>query len=513
MNIDAYTPTDDDVEEVCTVLCQSDAAGVTMWNWPLHFNEPGWAEAMDRIAAVCAGEPVPPPTSTAVLPTPTGTAISPTATPTDEPPTPTATSEPGGAIVVDHTSYASALTQAQLDAARALDVLFAHKSIGANVMDGLDDLTAQNWTRYHVDSAYNASASWWAGNNGIIEDTTFGDNLNLLSKIDGFDDHVRGGYHAGDVVIKFCYGDLPPWASTPTATVWQEYRDMMLALEAACPDTVFVWWTVPLMGSSWNTGNDQKALFNGWARAFCAANGKVLFDFADIESHAAGGAPVTGGDGSEAAWEGWTYDKKHLNEAGRRRVASALWALLVGVYERWRRMIRAPPWASSLHAFARHTVAVYGSRNVIDGLEVTNAGERGIAVRGAGNLIRRCDVHHNYKSGILVGGQDNVIEDCVVWQNSQRTHVDGRTSGCLSATGATRAVFRRNIVFNNWGEAMSAFKARGTITEDNVIYDNAAVCGGQGDVVGDPLLAGGRAPRYQSGSSCGPDTHVGESGP
>ena len=122
-----------------------------------------------------------------------------------------------------------------------------------------------------------------------------------------------------------------------------------------------------------------------------------------------------------------------------------------------------------------HTIAVDGSRNVIDGLEVTNAGERGIAVRGAGNLIRRCDVHHNYKSGILVGGQDNVVEDCVVWQNSQRTHVDGRTSGCLSATGATGTVFRRNIVFNNWGEAMSAFKARGTIMEDNVIYDNAAV--------------------------------------
>jgi hypothetical protein len=74
MNIDAYSPTPQQIQDTCIALCQSDAAGVTMWKWPLHFDEPGMREAMENIAATCAGQtslPTLRPTLTSTPPTST----------------------------------------------------------------------------------------------------------------------------------------------------------------------------------------------------------------------------------------------------------------------------------------------------------------------------------------------------------------------------------------------------------------------------------------------------------
>jgi len=61
----------------------------------------------------------------------------------------------------------------------------------------------------------------------------------------------------------------------------QSYLDQMATLERDFPDTRFVYMTGHLDGSGEN-GNVHRR--NEQIRAFCRNNGKVLFDFADIES-------------------------------------------------------------------------------------------------------------------------------------------------------------------------------------------------------------------------------------
>ncbi|MCA9924122.1 MAG: SGNH/GDSL hydrolase family protein [Anaerolineales bacterium] len=232
------------------------------------------------------------------------------------------------AILVDHDAVdAAQIPQTWLDAARELDTFFAHKSVGNNILDGMADLQTQNPTRYTLDVAV-AGADWFAGNSGILHQS-LGTNGLPETKIDGFDTFIRGGYHAADVaMMKFCPGDTLPFGTMPAAEIWTRYRDMMAALEQAHPDVVFVWWTMPIAIGSDDRGNDEKEIFNGLMRDYCDANGCVLFDIADIESHDPNGNPVVSPAGYEAMWAGYASDGAHLNEVGRQRVAAAFWWLL-----------------------------------------------------------------------------------------------------------------------------------------------------------------------------------------
>ncbi len=55
-NVVTGSPTPEQIREIGTVLCQSDAVGVTLWKWGPRFEEPGMREAMEAIAEACRGE-------------------------------------------------------------------------------------------------------------------------------------------------------------------------------------------------------------------------------------------------------------------------------------------------------------------------------------------------------------------------------------------------------------------------------------------------------------------------
>jgi hypothetical protein len=74
-------------------------------------------------------------------------------------------------------------------------------------------------------------------------------------------------------------------------------------------------------------GLDSFAEFNDYVRAYVAANGGILFDIADVESHDPSGNPISAG-GYEAMYNGYSTDGAHLNTTGRQRVARAMWWLL-----------------------------------------------------------------------------------------------------------------------------------------------------------------------------------------
>jgi hypothetical protein len=81
----------------------------------------------------------------------------------------------------------------------------------------------------------------------------------------------------------------------------QEYLSMMAQLESEYPDVRFVYMTG-------HTDQDNPALLaqrNGAIRAYAAANGKALYDFADIESYTPDGLPVAEPD-DQCLWcESW----------------------------------------------------------------------------------------------------------------------------------------------------------------------------------------------------------------
>jgi hypothetical protein len=266
------------------------------------------------IAAGCNGSPLPPtPTSTPTIP------------PTSPP---TLTPEPDAATIIDHTTTDPvSLSPAQLHAARQLVTLFAHKSIGNNILEGLADLQAQDPTRYTIPVTYSS------GTQPGINHTMPGSNGQPLTKTSAFSTLVQSGHDPA--FMKFCTGDVPcVQGDTPIGTMWTEYRDTMETLIQSHPDTTLVWWTIPIIANDHSRAhcNQEMAWFNDQVRAHVAVNGGVLFDIADIESHDPDGNPVTW-NGIEAGWPGWTSDGAHLNEAGRQRVAGAIWYLLARVAE------------------------------------------------------------------------------------------------------------------------------------------------------------------------------------
>ena len=206
-------------------------------------------------------------------------------------------------FVVDHTSATLSLIPAGIvPQAAAVKILLQHASVGSNISDGLDALQADDasYDRSHFTFQARGNPGWQA-------------------KIDDFAAYVASHTIQYDAfTTKLCYID--------TDANWTYYRDVMEQVESSYPDSIFVWWTMPITTSD-DTDNDTRQTFNENVRTYCKANGKILFDIADIESHAPDGTPQTGTGGREIMYAPYSSDGGHLNDTGARRVASAYWVL------------------------------------------------------------------------------------------------------------------------------------------------------------------------------------------
>ncbi|MGB5445870.1 MAG: right-handed parallel beta-helix repeat-containing protein [Psychromonas sp.] len=139
-------------------------------------------------------------------------------------------------------------------------------------------------------------------------------------------------------------------------------------------------------------------------------------------------------------------------------------------------------------------IGVGGNHNTISGFELKNSnttgqklGGYGINVDGHHNTISKIKVHHIWEQGIIVHGDFNTVEDSIIWQAAlQNASNSGQSSGWAAGLSAARnyspsalqfgitsyATFRRNTVFNNWGEGISCYEADHCTIENNTIYDN-----------------------------------------
>jgi hypothetical protein len=255
------------------------------------------------------------------------------------------------AIVADHTSTdVAAIPDAAVAGAAALRLLVRHASVGGNIDSGLEALRTANarYDRSLWDFQSRGNPGWQAKVDDLVAQAALqGASFDVLT-------------------MKFCYID-------PNAS-FTYYRDALLGLEQDYPTKRFVWWTIPIE----TTGNTNRQAFNDLVRAYAAANGKVLFDIADVESHDAAGVKRVDGSGRELMRDEWTSDGGHLNAAGSQRVASALWWL----------MARVAGWSPTAEPLAFHPLApcrVVDTRDAPDpyGGPALSAGEtRPFAIAG-----------------------------------------------------------------------------------------------------------------------------------
>jgi hypothetical protein len=219
------------------------------------------------------------------------------------------------------------LTDAQCAKVKALKVFFQHASVGNNLYGGLDDLKGLSGTKYALvtQQADVADVKAWLAANAGWGDFALG-NPGWSAKITNFTANVRDagvGSVANVAMMKFCYID--DGASFAT------YRDAMLALEAAYPTVAFVWWTMPICVD----GMAARDAYNAQVRAYAMANGKWLFDIADIECHDPSGKRLVDANGHEILSTDYASDSAgHIDTAlGRARVAKAMWVLLSNIAE------------------------------------------------------------------------------------------------------------------------------------------------------------------------------------
>lgn len=221
---------------------------------------------------------------------------------------------------------------------RGKRIYFGHQSVGADIVDGLKDLSsASNGNGWNIVAFPDSPivpgpflAHSFVGKNGDPE-----------GKCDAFSAHVEKllADSVDIAILKFCYADIRH--DRDIDRMFDYYRQTMDTLKQKFPHVTFVHVTVPatsrsswwkrfgrsLLGKDdeWDMGSVRRFEFNRKLTEYYGQ--EPIFDLAEVES--------TNPDGTkeEFAYRGkralelvgdYTYDGGHLNEMGRRRVARAL---------------------------------------------------------------------------------------------------------------------------------------------------------------------------------------------
>ena len=200
---------------------------------------------------------------------------------------------------------------------------FAHASVGGNMMSGIVELRAVNTNFYQFQSVSGSDTPPTTTPTGAVYEHNRG-NPGWQAKFDQFQSCVSNGWRFPLVNLamnKLCYID-------PDADLTY-YVNSMTVLEAAYPETVFVYATIPL---TTGTDNDNylRNVYNDDLRDWVRTNSRVLFDIADIEAHHTNGVRCTFTYNSrlcERLCDAYTSDGGHLNSAGAQLVARGYYAL------------------------------------------------------------------------------------------------------------------------------------------------------------------------------------------
>ncbi len=183
------------------------------------------------------------------------------------------------AIIANHTIAKLNLTPVEwIDSAKAnLHIAYGHTSHGSQLITGMDGL--ENWKGSQY--AFNEG-----GTNGAldIDDYAFSGASDLgspdrTSWATATRNYLNNAANSDvNVVIWSWCGQV----SSATETDINTYLDLMNGLESDYPNVTFVYMTGHLDGSGVSGNLNQR---NEQIRNYCLTNGKILYDFNDIESY------------------------------------------------------------------------------------------------------------------------------------------------------------------------------------------------------------------------------------
>lgn len=232
---------------------------------------------------------------------------------------------------------ATALADEVVQKVASRRVFFGHQSVGANILEGINDVTSGKVPVREGRTGELLSTP------GLLH-ARLGQNEAPLTKLADFEaavDALAG--HLDVALFKFCYVDFD--ASTDVDALFAAWVATHERLAKKHPRVTFVHVTVPLTvvpqgakawlkqkltrAAPWGAKeNEVRHRFNTLLRTRLA--GQPLFDLAALES--------TRPDGTAASWEqvpalvpAYSDDGQHLNAVGRQRVAEALLTFLARV--------------------------------------------------------------------------------------------------------------------------------------------------------------------------------------
>ncbi len=230
-----------------------------------------------------------------------------------------------------------AALKADLQAISQARILFAHQSVGRDILAGVQDLAKEAGVPLQIRRIDGVPPEAGPG----LFHAEVGRNGDPDSKVEAFAGLLtRADRPAYDLaVLKFCYEDLEQGAKGQTGLL-QRYAARMDALQSSRPDVRLLHVSVPLRADppGWKTtlkrwlgretwedaDNVRRNDYNDQLRS--RFGGGQLFDLAMIESTLPNGARAGFDRGGKTVYtlaQPYTHDGGHLNELGRRQAAAA----------------------------------------------------------------------------------------------------------------------------------------------------------------------------------------------
>lgn len=213
-------------------------------------------------------------------------------------------------------------------------VLFAHQSVGQNILEGVETLAAQAGVQLPVVKLSESAAT---NDRGIVH-FFVGQNENPVSKLQDFSKSFETGAvkRADIALVKFCYLDFQ--SNSNAQALAEQYSTTLDQLSQKFPETRFVAVTAPLTvvqtgPKAWIkrllgrtpsglADNLRRREFNDLIRARYSKDNR-LFDLAKIQSQGVA-AQQYEKRSIEVLNPQYTYDDGHLNKQGRELVATHL---------------------------------------------------------------------------------------------------------------------------------------------------------------------------------------------
>ncbi len=184
------------------------------------------------------------------------------------------------AIIIDHTTANLGMAPlAWIGAAkRSLHIIYGHTSHGSQLVTGMTGLAAWKGSTYAWEEGGPVTALDLADRNGGFGGASDLGNPNFTAWSQATRTFLQADKTGRNVVIWSWCGQL----SGASAADVQSYLNAMQQLETEFPNVRFVYMTGHLDGTGVAGNLNQR---NEQIRSFCQNNGKVLYDFADIESY------------------------------------------------------------------------------------------------------------------------------------------------------------------------------------------------------------------------------------